>query len=99
MGFDKMFVFCCKFCVRSDTCVSIIVKIKCVNSGNINDICDKLKFITNYIHFTTIDTYFIKTHTKITIFDTFGETVQPQDLSISDLKYAKINNNVQINKP
>jgi hypothetical protein len=42
--------------------VSIIVKIKCVNSGKISDICDKLNFTTNYTHFTTTDTHFIKTH-------------------------------------
>jgi hypothetical protein len=42
----------------------IVVKIKCVNSGNMSDICDKLNFIINYIHFTIIDTDFIKrTHT------------------------------------
>ena len=41
--------------------VSIIVKIKCVNSGKISDICDKLNFITNYTYFTTTNTYFIKT--------------------------------------
>jgi hypothetical protein len=69
-------VFCGKCCVYSDTCVSIVVKIKCVNSGNISDICDKLNFTTNYIHF-------IKTHTNITIFYTFGGTVPPWDLSIS----------------
>ena len=42
--------------------MSIIVKIKCVNSGNMSEICDKLKF-------TTTDTHFIKVHTYITIFD------------------------------
>ena len=54
MGFDRMFVFCDKFCVRSDEYVSIIVKIKCVNSGNISDICNKLNFTTNYTYTTTI---------------------------------------------
>ena len=77
------YVFCGKWCVRSDICVSIVVKIKCVKSGNISDICDKLNFITNYTHFTTTDTYFINTHTTITIFDTFDEMVPPRDLSIS----------------
>ena len=47
---DKMFVFYDKFCVRSDEYVSVIVKIKCVNSGNISDICNKLNFTTNYIY-------------------------------------------------
>jgi hypothetical protein len=85
VGFDKMFVFCDKVCVCSDKCVSIIIKIKYVNSGNISDICDKLNFITNYIYFTTIDIYFIKTHINIIIFDTFYGTVPPQDLCISDI--------------
>ena len=49
------------FC--NDKCVSIVVKIKCVNSGNISDICDKLKYTTNYTHCTTTDTHFIKKHT------------------------------------
>jgi hypothetical protein len=40
--------------------VFIVVKIKWVNSGNMIDICDKLKFITNYTNFTTIDINFIK---------------------------------------
>ena len=54
--FDKICMFCDKIYIRSDKFVSIVIKIKCVNSGNINDICDK--------------SYFIKTHTNITIFDT-----------------------------
>ncbi len=29
--------------------VFIIVKIKCINSSNMSDICDKPNFITNYI--------------------------------------------------
>ena len=85
MGFDKIFVFCDKVCVCSDKCVSIIIKIKYVNSGNISDICDKLNFITNYTYFTTIDIYFIKTHINIIIFDTFYGTVPLQDLCISDI--------------
>ena len=44
-----MFVFCGKFCVYSDKRVSIVVKIKYVNSGNISDICDKLKLTIKYI--------------------------------------------------
>jgi hypothetical protein len=62
--------------------VSIVVKIKYVNSDNIGDICDKLNFTTNYAHFTTTNTHFIKTHTKFTLFDTFGGTVPLQDLCI-----------------
>ena len=50
MSFDKMFVFCGKFCVYNNIYVSIVVKIKCVNSNNISDICDKLNFTTNYTH-------------------------------------------------
>ena len=72
--------------VPSDKCVFIVVKVKYVNSGNINDICDKLNFTTNYTYFTITNTPFIKAHTKITIFDTFSGTVLPQDLSISDQK-------------
>jgi hypothetical protein len=68
----------------SDKCVSIIVKIKCMNFGNINDIDDKLNFTTSYTHCTITDTHFIKIHTNITIFNTFGGTVLPQDLSISN---------------
>jgi hypothetical protein len=83
VGFDKMFVFCGKFCVRSDKFVSIVIKIKCVNSSNVSDICNKLNVTTNYIHVTATDTYFIKIHTKITIFDIFDGTVPPRDLSIS----------------
>jgi hypothetical protein len=64
-------------------CVSIIVKIKCVNSGNITDICNKHNFTINYTYFTIIDTHFIKTHINIIIFDTFGGTVPSRDLSIS----------------
>ncbi len=55
-------MLCDKFCVLSGKCMSIIVKIKCVNSDNMSDICDKLKF-------TTTDTHYIKLHTHITIFD------------------------------
>ena len=34
-----------KCCVHIDKCVFIIAKIKCVNSGRICDICDKVNFI------------------------------------------------------
>ena len=40
-------VFCDKFFVSSGTYVSIVVKIKYVNFGNMSDICGKLNFITN----------------------------------------------------
>ncbi len=36
-------------------CAFIVVKIKCVNSGRISDICNKINFTTNYTHFTTPD--------------------------------------------
>ena len=74
-------MFCDTYCVHSDICVSIVVKIKYVNSGNISDICDKLNFTTNYTHVITTDTDFIKTHTNITIFYTFDT---PRDLSSSN---------------
>ncbi len=57
----------------------IVVKIKCGNFSNINNICDKLKFTTNYTHCTTSD--YKKTH--ITIFDTYNGTGPVTDLSIS----------------
>jgi hypothetical protein len=56
-------------CVLCDKCVSIDVKIKCVNSSNMSDIWDKLKFTTNVTHFIT---HFITKH--VTIFDTHDET-------------------------
>ncbi len=92
VDFDKICVFCGKCCVCSDKCVSIVVKIKCVNSGNISDICNKLNFTTNYIYFTTTDKEYIKTHINIIIFYTFGRTVPPWDLSISVYIYVLTNN-------
>ena len=68
-GFNKIFVFCDKFCVKSDKSVFIIVKTKCVNSGKINNIYNKLNFITNYTRCIIHEIYFIKIHTYITIFD------------------------------
>ena len=44
-----------KLCVISGQCMLIIVKTKCVNSGNLSDICGKLNFTTN-------DTNFIISH-------------------------------------
>ena len=38
-------MFCDKCYIRIDKCVFIIVKIKCVNSDRICDICDKVNFI------------------------------------------------------
>ena len=56
-------MFCGKFFVYSDKCVSNVVKIKCVNFGNINDICDKLNF-TKTMHIITTDTH-ISQYTQI----------------------------------
>ena len=83
VDFDKIYVFRGKYYVIRNKYVSIIVKIKCVNSNNITDICNKHNFTINYTYFTIIDTHFIKIHTNIIIFDTFGGTVPPRDLSIS----------------
>jgi hypothetical protein len=52
--------------------MSIVIKIKCVNSNNISDICNKFNFTTNYTYFTITNTNFIKTHINIIIFDTFN---------------------------
>ena len=60
----KICVFCDKYCVRIDKCVFIVVKIKYVNSSRISDICDKVNFTTNYIHFTIPDNMLSK-HTQI----------------------------------
>ena len=40
--FNKICVFCNKCYVRIDKCGFIIVKIKYLNSGRINDICNNL---------------------------------------------------------
>ncbi len=76
VDFDKICAFYGKWSVCSDKCVSIIVKIKCVNFGNISDSCDKLNFTISYTHFTTTNTNFIKTYTNIIIFDIFYGTVR-----------------------
>ena len=47
-------------------CVSIIVKTKFINFDNMNDIYNKLNFITNYTKHTTTDTLFIKKKKKKT---------------------------------
>ena len=55
-----IYIFYGKCCVCSYECVSVVIKIKCVNSSNMSDNCDKLNFITNYTYFTITDTHFIK---------------------------------------
>ena len=64
VDFDKMFMFCCRFCVSMCKCVFIVVKIKCVNSDNISDICDKLNIITNYTHIPQMTHILLKKHTS-----------------------------------
>jgi hypothetical protein len=46
VNFDKICVFCGRCCVYIDICVFIVVKIKCMNSDRISDICDKVNFTT-----------------------------------------------------
>jgi hypothetical protein len=46
VDFDKICVFCGKCCVCINKYMFIVVKIKCVNSGKLCDICDKVNFIT-----------------------------------------------------
>ena len=58
VNFDKICMFCDKYCVRIDKCVFIIVKIKCMNSDKICNICVKVNFTTNYTHFITNNIYF-----------------------------------------
>ena len=54
VDFDKICVFCSKCCVRIDKYVFIVVKIKCVDSGRISDICDKINFtIKLHIYYKT----------------------------------------------
>jgi hypothetical protein len=45
-NFNKICVFCDKCYVCIDKYVFIVIKIKCVNSGRICDICDKVNFTT-----------------------------------------------------
>ena len=42
---------------------TLVIKSKCVNSGNRDDICGKLKFTNNDTNFTTNDTHFTKQYT------------------------------------
>ena len=59
VDFDKICVFCDKCCVHIDKCVFIVVKIKCVNSGRISDICDKVNFTTKlHIFYNTWQTFY-----------------------------------------
>jgi hypothetical protein len=44
VDFDKIYVFCGKYCVYIDKYVFIVITIKCVNSGRICDIRDKVNF-------------------------------------------------------
>ena len=60
IGFDKIFVFCDKFYICNDKCVSIVIKIKWVNFDNISDICDKFNFTTNYTYYIITNTYLSK---------------------------------------
>jgi hypothetical protein len=46
------FVCCDKCCVCIDKCVFIVIKIKCMNSDRINNICDKINFTTK------VDTFY-----------------------------------------
>ena len=46
VDFNKICVFCGKYCIYIDKCVFIVVKIKCVNFDRISDICDKVNFTT-----------------------------------------------------
>ena len=69
-------VFCGNFYVCSDKCVSIVVKIKCVNSDNISDICNKFNLTTNYTYLQQL-THSLSKHTNNTIFETFDKMVPP----------------------
>ena len=63
VDFDKICVFCDKYCVRIDKCVSIIVKIKYVNSDRISNICDKVNFTTKvYTFYDTRQIFYQNTH-------------------------------------
>ena len=61
VDFDKIYVFCSKYCVCIDKCVFIIIKIKCVSSDRISDICDKVNFTTKlHIFYNTWQTFLSK---------------------------------------
>jgi hypothetical protein len=61
IDFDKIYVFYNKYCVRINKFVFIVVKIEYVNFDRINDIYDKVYFITK-LHIFYLNKYFIKTH-------------------------------------
>ena len=60
------------FCVSSDKYVSIVIKIKYINSDNMSNIYDKLKFIINYTylpqqtHILSKNTYILQLLTLVT---------------------------------
>ena len=63
VDFDKIYVFCGKYCIRIDKYVLIVVKIKCVNLGKISDICDKVNFTTKlHTFYNTRQTFYQNTH-------------------------------------
>ena len=63
VDFDKIYVFCGKCCIRIDKCEFVVIKIKCVNSGKICDICDKVNFITKlYTFYNTLIYIYQNTH-------------------------------------
>jgi hypothetical protein len=63
VDFDKICVFCDKCCARIDKCVFIVIKIKCMNSGRVSDICDKVNFTTKlHIFYNTRQAFYQNTH-------------------------------------
>jgi hypothetical protein len=63
VDFDKICMFCGKCCILIDKCVFIVIKIKCVNSGIISDICDKVNFTTKlHIFYNTRQIFYQNTH-------------------------------------
>ena len=59
-------MFCGKYCVRINKCVFIVVKIKCVNSGKICDIYDKVNFTTKqHTFYNTLTDIYQNTHNII----------------------------------
>ena len=66
----------------------IVVKIKCVNSDKISDICGKVNFTTNYMHFTTPN--ILSKHTQILQFLIFlMGTAGPKNLPKERSSYSK----------
>ena len=58
VDFDKIYMFCDKYCVLNNKCVSFIVKIKFVNFGNNSNICNKLNFNINYTFYNNWYTFY-----------------------------------------